>query len=216
MTLDRLLDELLDREGGYVDHPMDRGGPTKFGITLETLRDVRRPAPVDALDVYGLSRIEAKDIYRRRYVYDPGYAEAIADDRLLALVVDYAVHSGPGKATKALQRALGVTDDGVLGSQTKRLLAAQEGSQDVYRKLLAGRIGFLVRHGLSLLGGVLVANGWVDDASWTKLVVEASPAIVAWALGQIVAARNKQKVAVALTLPAGATHDDLAKALKVV
>ena len=33
MDVDELIDELIEREGGYVNHPADRGGPTKFGIT---------------------------------------------------------------------------------------------------------------------------------------------------------------------------------------
>ncbi|RMF69946.1 MAG: hypothetical protein D6740_08910, partial [Alphaproteobacteria bacterium] len=33
----RLLDRLIAREGGFVAHAADRGGPTKYGITLATL-----------------------------------------------------------------------------------------------------------------------------------------------------------------------------------
>ena len=33
MDIDSLIDGLIDREGGYVDHPADKGGPTCFGIT---------------------------------------------------------------------------------------------------------------------------------------------------------------------------------------
>jgi|GEM_PF-4548155 len=36
-TVLTLIDRLIDREGGFVDHPADRGGPTKYGITLRTL-----------------------------------------------------------------------------------------------------------------------------------------------------------------------------------
>ena len=37
MTTKEIIDGIIKREGGYVDHPADRGGPTKFGITLATL-----------------------------------------------------------------------------------------------------------------------------------------------------------------------------------
>ena len=33
-----LIDALIDREGGFVDHPADSGGPTCFGITQAVAR----------------------------------------------------------------------------------------------------------------------------------------------------------------------------------
>lgn len=38
MTKDEIFAAILSREGGYVDHPDDRGGPTHWGITLTTAR----------------------------------------------------------------------------------------------------------------------------------------------------------------------------------
>jgi len=32
-SIDELIDELIAREGGFVDHPADKGGPTRWGIT---------------------------------------------------------------------------------------------------------------------------------------------------------------------------------------
>ena len=32
-SVDQLIDGLIAREGGFVDHPADRGGATNWGIT---------------------------------------------------------------------------------------------------------------------------------------------------------------------------------------
>ena len=38
MSIDDLIDSLIDREGGYSNHPADRGGPTNYGITEAVAR----------------------------------------------------------------------------------------------------------------------------------------------------------------------------------
>ena len=73
MTSDQILDDVIRREGSYVHDPQDRGGPTKYGITQRTLRAWRGQA-VTAEDVRQVTRDEARAIYRRRYVDDPGFA----------------------------------------------------------------------------------------------------------------------------------------------
>ena len=108
---------IIKREGGYVDHPADRGGPTKYGVTLATLQD-HRAAPVTAADVEALTESEAASIYRERYLLEPGF-DRIQDDRLRALVLDCSVLHGQATATKLLQRAIGLKDDGVFGAKTE-------------------------------------------------------------------------------------------------
>ena len=35
---DALIDAVIDREGRYVNHPADRGGPTRWGVTEAVAR----------------------------------------------------------------------------------------------------------------------------------------------------------------------------------
>src|SRR5262245_32852425 len=107
------IEAVLAREGGYVDHPADRGGPTNYGITLARLAESRgRRTTAD--DVRMMSRDEAIAIYERDYVERPGL-EGILDDEIFAYMVDSIVHHGQSNAIGFLQRAAGVADDGALG-----------------------------------------------------------------------------------------------------
>lgn len=118
MNVTAIIDRVIEREGTiYVNHPKDRGGPTRYGITLPTL-ERWRGRPVSAEDLRSLSREEAAAIYRARYVEAPGFLSVTSDDALLACLVDYAVHSGPRSAILALQRVVHATIDGVIGLDT--------------------------------------------------------------------------------------------------
>ncbi len=138
---DEVLPRVLRREGGYVEHPADPGGATKFGITPSTLARARG-RPVSAAEVRELTQAEAADIYRRFYweavradALPPGVDEA---------VFDLAVHSGPGRAVKLLQRLLGVAEDGIIGPKTLAALAERDPASLV-EALAAARLAFLQR-----------------------------------------------------------------------
>ena len=100
--LDELLDELLDREGGYVDHPADRGGPTRFGITEAVAR-----AHGYRGEIRDLPLEEARAVYRRIYWLRPRF-DSVAElsERIAAELFDTGVNMGPAVAVTFLQRAL--------------------------------------------------------------------------------------------------------------
>lgn len=96
------LATLLDREGGYSDHPADRGGPTRFGITEAVARANGYDGPMRALP-----RELALDIYRRRYWREPGFDfVARRSEKLAGELFDTGVNMGPAVAIGFLQRAL--------------------------------------------------------------------------------------------------------------
>lgn len=128
-------------EGGFVRHPEDPGGATKFGITRETLSRARgREATVE--DVRDLPQAEAAGIYRRFY-WDAIRADALPPGLAVALF-DLAVHSGPGRAVMLLQTVLQVEADGRIGPVT---LAAIRGAdpRETIRLLTRERLRFLSR-----------------------------------------------------------------------
>ncbi|KEQ51394.1 glycoside hydrolase family 108 protein [Sphingobium chlorophenolicum] len=102
MDVSVLIDEVIAREGGYGNHPADRGGPTNFGITQAVAR-----ANGFLGDMRALPRSVAVAIYRRLYWEKPGFAfvaeiaPSVAEE-----LFDTAVNMGPGTASGFLQRAL--------------------------------------------------------------------------------------------------------------
>lgn len=143
-TIDTIFDAIIRREGGYVNHPADQGGPTNFGITAQTLGTWRKLGrPATAAEVQALTETEARAIYRQQYVTGPGF-DAVTHPALLHLLVDSAVHSGPKRAVQWLQLALGVTADGIIGPKTRAALAAADQGA-LYRKVLGQRLRYLGR-----------------------------------------------------------------------
>lgn len=137
--IDTIIAGVLEREGGYVNHPADRGGATNWGVTLATLRsegamfdyDFDNDGDVDEVDVRALPRDTAGLLLRRRYAERPGFTK-LPDDALVELCVDASVNHGPKAAVQQLQRAVGVSDDGQLGPVT---LAAVKAALTLPRRL---------------------------------------------------------------------------------
>lgn len=111
-----MVSAVIEREGGFVNDPSDRGSATRFGVTKATLSDWRK-APVTDEDVRNLSLSEARAILKDLYLVKPGIIH-LGSDIIRAAMLDFAVHSGPTAAIRALQRVLGVSVDGVLGPVT--------------------------------------------------------------------------------------------------
>jgi lysozyme family protein len=149
----RALSATLQFEGGYVNHPADPGGATNMGITQRVLADWRGRS-VTAADVKALTRAEAAGIYRRLYW------EMVNCDSLPAgvdlAVFDYAVNSGVGRASRALQKVVGATVDGIVGRDTVAAAHAA-GAAKVVAALCAERRGFLRRLRIFTVFG----RGWL-------------------------------------------------------
>ena len=112
----------LSWEGGYVNHPNDKGGATNKGITIGTFRSV-----------YGLGKsvndLKNMTDYQWTYIFDRLYwnkwkADQIENQAIANLLVDWVWGSGVW-GIKYPQQVLCVVDDGIVGPKT---LAALNGS----------------------------------------------------------------------------------------
>jgi lysozyme family protein len=148
MNFDTAFSLLLGHEGDFSDHEDDTGGKTRYGVTEAVAREVgykgdMRELPLDL----------AKRIYLERY-WKPIRADDLPPG-VRYIVFDGAVNSGPAQATRWLQRALGVTADGVIGPKT--LAAAYAHSHETLRlSILAQRLRFMT----SLKNWPSFSRGW--------------------------------------------------------
>jgi lysozyme family protein len=102
LDADALIDAVIDREGRYVNHPADRGGPTCWGITEAVAR-----AEGYTGSMRRLPRAEAAAIYRRIYWLRPAFDRvALRAPAIAAELFDTGVNMGTGTAVGFLQRAL--------------------------------------------------------------------------------------------------------------
>ncbi len=127
------LEHVFEVEGGYSDHPDDKGGETRFGITQKTYDNWVSTNP-DFSDYYPFVSINRQIAAR---IYRELYWEKIRGDELptgLSLMVfDSAVHAGPVRAIKWLQEALGEEVDGIFGPITlKAATYAVRASRNTY------------------------------------------------------------------------------------
>lgn len=108
MTIDTLIDAVLDREGGYTNNPADRGGETNYGITVAVARANGYAGPMRALPLD-----TARAIYRKLYWFAPRFdAVATHAPDIARELFDTGVNMGPPVAITFLQRALNALNRG--------------------------------------------------------------------------------------------------------
>ena len=121
------LEMVLKHEGGFVDHPEDPGGATNKGITHKTYSDfLGRPLE----DEDELKNIPDEHV---QLIYKQGYWDKVKGDNLPSgvdfAIFDWAVNSGPSRAAKALQKAVGAIADGAIGPKTLAAVEAADAAE---------------------------------------------------------------------------------------
>lgn len=168
-TVDEMIADIIRREGKFSNHKNDKGGPTQYGITLETLRKWRlRDVTID--DVKALTILDAADIYKNEYYYRPHIDKLPA--QLQPVVFDMAVNMGPKQAIKIFQAVIDrywrkTSIDGIIGPVTIKSAKGLANFHDdnfVIEQITEERIKFyrnIVKRDPSQ---IVFLNGWENRA----------------------------------------------------
>ena len=117
------LAHVLKYEGGYVNHPADPGGMTNLGVTKRVWEEWTG-SPTTEQEMRSLTPDMVAPLYKKRYW------DAVRGDDLPSgvdlCVFDCAVNAGVGRASKFLQRVVGVAQDGQIGPATLAAVAKKE------------------------------------------------------------------------------------------
>lgn len=161
MSFEQAIEAVLASEGGYSDDPLDRGGPTQWGITQATYDQWRTRQGLPVQPVTGIGQDEAQAIYRTDYWERCGCDDLPAGIALL--VFDTAVNSGPLRALMMLQASVGVTQDGSLGPATRAALHAFDAAELV-RRYTDQRLDWYARICQATPPQTRFLRGWISRA----------------------------------------------------
>jgi lysozyme family protein len=157
-------------EGGVSNNPHDKGGLTALGVTAATWAVYCTLQGLPHTSVATITHAQAVDVYRRLY-WDQCHAGACPTP-LAEMVMDASVNSGPGRAVRLLQQALGVVPDGLVGPRTLKALAAGEPKTLALRYLHA-RESFL--RGIATGDQHTFLAGWLHRIEHLRAYVETAP-----------------------------------------
>lgn len=142
MTFDEAFDRLIGHEAGFTKDPHDDGNwtggregvgelkGTKYGIAANTYPD---------LDIEHLTLDQAKAIYYRDWWLKAG--GGLLSPALMYQLWVFAVNAGMSTAKRHLQKAIGASEDGVIGPLTVARIKTLD-ENDVLFKFTAACIRF--------------------------------------------------------------------------
>lgn len=150
LTFQQIFDRLIGHEGGYVNDLQDPGGETNWGVTKRTAQ-----ANGYTGNMKTMTRQQAYEIYRRAFWLR--YNCEQMPDAVAYQFFDAAVNHGFGNASRMLQRAVGVLDDGIIGKYSLEAINRNPIS-DTLMVLNGERLNFYTR----LKNFERFGKGWVN------------------------------------------------------
>ncbi len=124
---DDAIEPIIEQEGGYTNHPNDRGGPTKWGITLNFYQNNVNPNATKEV-IKNLDKGTAKELYKDNFWQPEGF---VVDELSLGdlpvpigeVILSYSINMGQKTGHTLLQKGINnlgynISEDGWLGPNT--------------------------------------------------------------------------------------------------
>jgi lysozyme family protein len=169
--VEKAINTTIQLEGGFSNHPNDRGGVTKYGITLTLYQKIVNPNAT-ASDLQAISSNDARQFYKAQFFYKNKIEQL--PEGIWDIVFDMCVNHGPKNAFSIMQmcfRRLGqkCSLDGATGPETiaaaTTLAGTTQASLNALRMaLMAERIGFYAAIIQRKPDQKVFASGWMSRA----------------------------------------------------
>lgn len=163
----------LKFEGGKDDDPIDPGGRTNQGVIQREFSAWLRKNGKPNRDVFTMTDDERDTIYWENYGAKVRFDELPPGVDIV--IGDGAINSGVAQSVKWVQRALGLTADGILGSVTLQRIIDHPDHDRLVADILALREKFL----RALKTFWHFGKGWMSRVNQLKKIGQA------WAMGTV-------------------------------
>lgn len=152
----------------YTNNKYDKGGPTKYGITLATWRRVGYDKNGDGVlnekDVKLLTEDDFRCVFKHNF-WNACQADNINDQNVANMLVDFAYNSGISRASKYIQKIVGATVDGIIGTKTiGKINGYKLGQKALFDSLKKERIKYLKEIGVG--SQKIYLKGWLRRVSY--------------------------------------------------
>lgn len=168
--------KVLQHEGGFVNHPLDPGGATNWGITQKvyekfkgrrvTLEEMRRMPKSDAIAIY------------KRDYWDKVRGDSIRSYNVAFAMFDQAVNRGVSASVKQAQKVTGMIQDGIIGPATLNAINSMS-ETEFLEKYLAESIAAYKAIVARRPASDVFLDGWLKRVDSISDYVGVKPAIAA-------------------------------------
>ena len=171
MLFNEIITDILKAEGWdtYTNRPNDRGGPTKWGMTLKSYSEFQG-RDVTIAELQAVTEPVARRFYLQKYILGPKFHEL--PEPLRGLVIDCGVNHGPRAASKWVQRAIGARQDGILGPRSYDKIKYSD-PLEVAMRVLSSRVRLFGRIVTRDPSQAENAHGWNNRAAkWLERLAD--------------------------------------------